>query len=110
MATAQDVQNEVNGVADDDHHAALMHEGGPKELQHVARSVQDKLTHAAREVTLWLPRRGLKTLRGKAKANDTTLGHAIDAASASLIALEVSLRVAKKVGADLSGIEGLDVP
>jgi hypothetical protein len=108
MASAQEVQDEVNGVASDDHHASLLHEGGPKSLQHVARSLQDKVSHAAREVTLWLPRRSLAALRKKRGDNDTTLGHAIDGASASLLALEVALRVAKKVDADLTGIDGLE--
>lgn len=105
MATAQDVQNEVNGIADDDHHAALMHAGGPADMQHVARSVQDKLTHAAREITLWLPRRSLTALRAKRGSPDTTLGHAIDAASYGDVIDRKLDRIAAKLGVDLSDIK-----
>lgn len=104
MASAQEVSDELNGVGD--HHAAKVHENGP--LQRTARTVQDKVTTAVKEITLWLPRRTLRELRAKKGKVDTNLGHSIDAASASLLALEVALRVAEQVGADLDGIDGLD--
>lgn len=107
MATAADVTAEIMGTnAPANHHDVVVHRNGPG--QRVARTVQDKITTAVAEITLWLPRRALSELRAKRGKVDTNLGHSIDAASASLLALEVALRVAKKVGADVSDIDGLD--
>ncbi|MCG7595939.1 hypothetical protein [Mycobacterium sp. PSTR-4-N] len=107
MATAQEVADEFNGVAPDDHHAAVMGAGGP--APYVARSVQDKVTHAAKEVTLWLPGRTLdsdelKKLAADAQRKDTTLGHAINAASLARVNHEILKRIAAKTGVDISDI------
>ena len=110
MATAQEVSDEVNGVAADDHHAALMHAGGPAALQHIARSVQDKLTHAAKEVTLWLVGRTLdsdeiKKLLDNPTRKDTTLGHAINAAAFGRVNYLILQRIAEHLDVDISDIK-----
>ncbi|QRZ05876.1 hypothetical protein [Mycolicibacterium austroafricanum] len=102
MANAQEVQDEINGVAN--HHVAVMGEGGPNPRK--ARTLQDKATTAAREVTLWLPRRALDVLRNKPhKGADTTLGHAIDAASYGDINYRILERIAKLLDVDISDIK-----
>lgn len=107
MASAQEVTDELLGTnAPQGHHDTVVHRNGP--IQRVARTVQDKVTTAVAEITLWLPRRTLRDLRAKAGKVDTNLGHSIDAASASLLALEVALRIAENLDIDLDGIDGLE--
>lgn len=101
MASAQEVQDEINGVAN--HHEVVMGEGGPSPRK--ARTLQDKATTAAREVTLWLPRRALAALREKAGKTDTTLGHAIDAASYGDINYRILAKIAKELNVDISDIK-----
>ena len=106
MASAQEVQDEINGVAN--HHVAVMGENGPSPRK--ARTVQDKVTTAAREVTLWLPGRTLdsdelKKLAGDAKRKDTTLGHAINAASLARVNYAILQRLADNLGVDISDIK-----
>lgn len=101
MASAQEVSDEINGVAN--HHVAVMGEGGPSPRK--ARTMQDKITTAAREVTLWLPRRTLKVLRDKAGKTDTTLGHAIDAASYGDVNYQILARIAEHLDIDISDIK-----
>jgi len=89
-------------------HKARMHLNGPPHLQHDAYTLQDKVTHAAKEVTLWLPRRSLEELRRENKHNngfDTTLGHSIDAASYAEYIWRAIERIAEKLGVDLSDLE-----
>jgi hypothetical protein len=98
MATADDVNAELLGTNDPPgHHACVMFENGPAGLGgYVAFTLQDKVSHAAHEVTLWLPRRALKD-QDLAPSNprkmDTTLGHAIDAASFGRINAIILTRV-----------------
>jgi len=77
MANAQEVWDEIEGKAN--HHEAVMGENGPN--PRIAKTLQDKATTAAHEVTLWLPGRDVETLLAQEDDNDTTLGHAIRAAS-----------------------------
>lgn len=112
---AAEVQAEVDGNdvrtgKPAEWHKALMHAGGPASLQHNAYSMQDKLTHAAKEVTLWLPGRTLssdelKKLASDPRRADTTLGHAINAASLSRVGVEILKRIAKKLDVDISDID-----
>jgi hypothetical protein len=108
MASAQEVQDELLGANPPaGHHDTVMHENGPSFLRHVAKTVQDKLSHAAHEVTLWLPRRTIgDNDLGIDKPNkvDTTLGHAIDAASFGRLNYLILKRLADKLDVDISDI------
>lgn len=106
MASAQEVSDELNGAAN--HHVATMGEGGPSPRK--ARTLQDKATTAAREVTLWLPGRTLDSpelvkLAGDPKRKDTTLGHAINAASLARVNHEILTRIADNLGIDIADIK-----
>lgn len=112
---AAEVQAEVDGKdvktgQNAPWHAAVMHAGGPADLVHTAYSLQDKVSHAAKEVTLWLPGRTLdsdelKKLAQDATRKDTTLGHAINAASLARVNNLILQKIAAKVGADISGVK-----
>lgn len=114
MVTASDVESELMGTnPPPGHHDLVVHKGGPKDLQKVVRTVQAKVTYCADEITRWLPFRALSDLRKRRRGevnngHDTTLGHAVNAASASLMALEIALRIAKRLDIDVSDVEGLD--
>lgn len=104
MATADDVTNELMGTNPPaGHHATVVGEGGP--APYTAYSLQDKVSHAVREVTLWLPRRALSVLTGKRGGVDTTLGHAIDAASYGDINYRVLAKIAASLKVDISDIQ-----
>ena len=79
---------------------------GPK--PYTAYTVDDKVSHTAHEVTMWLPARGLKDGLADAIADphrlDTTLGHAINAASLGRVNYEILVRLANKLGVDLSDL------
>lgn len=109
MATAEDVQAEIMGTnPPPGHHATVMFENGPPGLGgYVAYTMQDKLSHASHEVTLWLPRRALNDhdLQPAAPQKlDTTLGHAIDAASFGRINYLILQRIAATLKVDISDI------
>lgn len=109
MATADDVASELLGTnPPTGHHKTVIHENGPAGLSHNAYTVQDKVSQAAHEVTLWLPRRTLgdKDLApDNSHKNDTALGHAIDAASFSRLAYLISVRIAEHLDVDISDIK-----
>ena len=91
------------------HHAALMHAGGPQSLQHTAYTLQDKVSHAAREVTLWLPGRSLDSPEVKAalqnwERKDTNLGHSINAEAFARAAYQVAARIAASLNVDIRDI------
>ncbi len=105
MATAQDVANELNGVGN--HHAAVMGQNGP--APHTAYTLQDKTTHAAREVTLWLQGRSLdheaiQKFLDDPDRKDTTLGHAINAASLARVNHLILVKLAESLDVDISDI------
>jgi hypothetical protein len=71
--------------------------------------MQDKLSHASREVTLWLPGRTLdhEALKGfiaDPTRKDTTLGHAINAASLARINYLILQRIAAQLQIPISDI------
>lgn len=106
MASAQEVADEINGTAN--HHVAIMGEGGPNPRK--ARTLQDKATTAAREVTLWLPGRTLSSpelakLAADPTRKDTTLGHAINAASLARVNHEILVRIAAKLDVNIADIK-----
>lgn len=105
MATAQDVANELGGVGN--HHAAVMGKNGPSE--YTAYSLQDKTTHAAKEVTLWLDGRSLEheaiqKFLADPSRKDTTLGHAINAASLARVNHLILVKLAAALNVDISDI------
>ena len=105
MPTPQDISNELMGAAQDDHHAQVMGLNGPN--PYVARSVQDKLSHAAHEVTVYLPRRTPSDpwlQPGEKNKADTVLGHSIDAASYGRLNFLILERLAEKLKVDISDI------
>jgi hypothetical protein len=79
---------------------------GPK--PYTAYSIDDKVSHTAHEVTMWLPARGLKDgladVIGDPHRLDTTLGHAINSASLGRVNYEILVRLAAKLGVDLSDL------
>lgn len=80
MATADDVTTELMGTnLPANHHDVVVGEGGPAPF--TVRTVQSKVTEALKEVTKWLPGRSVDRLLGQEDSPDTTLGHAIRAAS-----------------------------
>lgn len=104
MASAQEVQDEIMGAnPPTNHHDVVVHRNGP--IQRVARTLQDKVTTAVAEITLWLPRRSLSDLRAKAGKVDTNLGHSIDAASYGDINYRVLKAIADKLDVDISDIK-----
>lgn len=106
MATADDVESEIMGTnPPPGHHATTMFENGPTGAPYVAYTVQDKLSHASHEVTLFLPARALADLVSRRGKNDTTLGHAINAASYGDKIWQALELLAAKAGVDLSGIQ-----
>lgn len=106
MATANEVQDELLGVnAPPNHHDVWIGAGGPS--PRVARTLQDKATTAAKEATLYLPRRTPRDpfLRpDEEQKKDTTLGHAIDAASFGRINFLILKRIAAKLDIDISDL------
>jgi hypothetical protein len=70
--------------------------------------MDDKLSHAAHEVTMWLPARtlkdGLQEVLATPARPDTTLGHAINSASLGRVNHQILLRLAAKLGVDVSDI------
>ena len=109
MASALEVQEELMGTnTPANHHDTVMHENGPAHLRHVARTMQDKLSHAAHEVTLWLPRRTLgddDLQVDNPHKNATTLGHAVDGASFARLAYLIAVRIANKLDVDIRDIK-----
>jgi hypothetical protein len=79
---------------------------GPK--PYTAHTMDDKLSHAAHEVTMWLPARtlkdGLQEVLATPARPDTTLGHAINSASLGRVNHQILLRLAAKLGVDVSDI------
>jgi hypothetical protein len=79
---------------------------GPK--PYTARTMDDKLSHAAHEITMWLPGRSLKDGLQDVVANparpDTTLGHSINAASLARVNHLILVRLAEKLGVNISDI------
>lgn len=103
MATADDVAAEILGVNPPvNHHDVVMFENGP--APYIGHTMQDKLSHTAHEVTLFLPARNVADLVSRRGKNDTTLGHAINAASYGDKIWQALELIAAKVGVDLSGI------
>jgi hypothetical protein len=104
MATADDVNAELMGANPPaGHHATILGEGGP--APYTAFTVQDKLSHTAHEVNFWLPARTLADLKSRSGKVDTTLGHAINAASYGDKVWQALELIAAKVGVDLSSIQ-----
>lgn len=80
MATAEDVTTELMGTnLPANHHDVTVGEGGPAPF--TVRTLQSKVTQAVKEVTKWLPGRSIEKLLAQENGPDTTLGHAIRAAS-----------------------------
>jgi hypothetical protein len=79
---------------------------GPK--PYTAHTMDDKLSHAAHEVTMWLPARtlkdGLQEVLATPARPDTTLGHAINAASLARVNHQILVRLAAKLGVDISDL------
>jgi hypothetical protein len=80
---------------------------GPK--PYTAYSIDDKVSHTAHEVTMWLPGRTLrddgvaKFITDPARV-DTSFGHSINAASLARINHEILVRLAAKLGVDISDV------
>jgi hypothetical protein len=80
---------------------------GPK--PYTAYSLDDKVSHTAHEVTMWLPGRTLrddgvaKFISDPARV-DTSFGHSINAASLARINHEILVRLAAKLGVDISDV------
>ena len=105
MASAHEVSDEINGVGN--HHAAVMGAGGPS--PRTAHTLQDKATTAAREVTLWLDGRSLdheaiQAFLDNPGRKDTTLGHAINAASLARVNHLILVQLAEHLDVDISDI------
>lgn len=79
---------------------------GPK--PYTAYSLDDKVSHTAHEVTMWLPGRGLRDGLADVVTNparvDTTLGHAINAASLARVNYLILARLAAKMGVDIADV------
>jgi hypothetical protein len=79
---------------------------GPK--PYTAYSIDDKVSHTAHEVTMWLSGRslrdGLQDVIATPARLDTTLGHAINAASLGRVNYEILTRIAAKLGVDITDI------
>jgi hypothetical protein len=104
VATADDVTNEIMGSnAPVGHHNTVMGEGGP--APYVGKTMQDKLSHIAHEVMFFLPARNLGDLISRRGKRDTTLGHAINAASYGDKIWQALEIIAAKVDADISGVK-----
>lgn len=105
MANADDVAAEILGTnPPPGHHGTVCGDGGP--APYTAYTMQDKLSHIVHEVLFFLPQRtlaDLKSRRGPRK--DTTLGHAINAASYGDKIWQALEIIAAKVGADISQIQ-----
>jgi len=86
-------------------HRALMHANGPKEYQHYAYTLQDKVTHAAKEITLWLPQRSIDDLKRRRGQVDTNLGHSINAASYGDKIWQAIERIAAALNVNISDIK-----
>jgi hypothetical protein len=112
---AAEVQAEVDGKdvrtgQNAQWHAAEMFRNGPAHLRHVAYSLQDKVSHAAKEITLFLGGRKLdsdelQALLDDPEHVDTNLGHSINAASLARINHLILVRLAEKLDVDISDIE-----
>lgn len=111
MATADDVAGEVFGTnAPTGHHDTVMFENGPAGLRYVGHTMQDKLSHTVHEVTLFLEGRALdhealQAFIANPARKDTTLGHAINAASLARVNYLILQKIAAKVGADISAVK-----
>ncbi|MCC9182554.1 peptidoglycan DD-metalloendopeptidase family protein [Mycolicibacterium mageritense] len=104
MGDPQAIADEIMGVNDPaNHHDVVIGEGGPNPS--TVRTLQAKATAAAREVTLWLKRRPLAELISKRGETDTTLGHAIDAASYGDINYRILVKIADELDVDISDIK-----
>jgi hypothetical protein len=79
---------------------------GPK--PYTAYSIDDKVSHTAHEVTMWLPGRtltdGLREVIDNPTRPDTTLGHAINAASLARVNHLILTRLAAKMGVDVKDV------
>lgn len=106
MASAQEVQDEIMGANPPaGHHDTVMGDGGP--APYTGRTLQDKLSHVAHEVMFWLPRRMPSDpflQPDNAGKKDTTLGHAIDAASFGRLNFLILKRLAAKLDVDISDL------
>jgi hypothetical protein len=106
MATADEVRAELMGTnPPTNHHEVVLFAGGP--APRVAKTLQDKATTAAKEATLYLPRRTPRDpfLRpDEQNKKDTTLGHAIDAASFGRLNFLILKRIADHLDVDISDL------
>jgi hypothetical protein len=80
---------------------------GPK--PYTAYSVDEKVSHTAHEVTMWLPGRTLRDvglagfITDPARA-DTSFGHSINAAGLARVNHEILVRLAAKLGVDIADV------
>jgi hypothetical protein len=87
--------------------ATVIGRNGPK--PYTAYSVDDKVSHTAHEVTMWLPGRTLRDaelagfVRDPARA-DTSFGHSINAAALARVNHEILVRIAAKLGVDITDV------
>jgi hypothetical protein len=106
MASPDEILAEVMGTNPPaNHHNTVMGEGGP--TPYTGHTMQDKLSHVAHEVTFYLPRRVPSDpwLRPTDKSKkDTTLGHAIDAASFGRLNFLILQRICDKLDVDIADL------
>jgi predicted chitinase len=102
--TGDGALDELIGAAP--HHATTLGEYGPN--PYVSYTVQDKLSHVARENTMWLPGRTLQTeLREvieKPDRPDTVLGHSINAAGLARVNFELLRRICEHLQIDTKDV------
>lgn len=79
---------------------------GPK--PYTAYGIDEKVSHTAHEVTMWLPGRTMRDGLGDFLTNparvDTSFGHSINAASLARVNHEILVRLAAKLGVDISDV------
>jgi predicted chitinase len=103
-ATGDATLDELIGAAP--HHATTLGEYGAN--PYVAFTVQDKLSHVARENTMWLPARTLSDILRDVIEDpdrpDTVLGHSINAASLARVNFELLRRICDHLKIDTKDV------
>lgn len=102
MATAEDVTKQLVGPATPANVELYKDRSGPGTVPPiVTTSMREALFYAAKEVTVWLPRRGIATLKAGIKTYsglDSTAGQATNAASWGVVNHLLLRAIGTKVG------------
>lgn len=102
MATANDVQAQLNGPATPGTVMLYENRSGPGTAPPITTaSMREALFYAAKETTIWLGRRGIATLKNGIKnyaGNDSTAGQATNAASWGVVNHLLLRAIGTKVG------------